>query len=208
MTPLSTLEVTMPVDVFRALVTAATVDLKTGLLTCHAWHARAAALLSATERPIALYMLDVDRFAEVNRAIGHVDADAALARVAHALRRAMGTDAVVGRFGGDEFVAIASVDGAAAARRAGQDACNRVAEPAPVTGRPPAPAGVRVTASIGGVVTRSSTPDLTALLWAADAALYAAKRAGGNTVRIVEAEPARETELEPTERGSSGDHSA
>ncbi|WP_344252583.1 GGDEF domain-containing protein [Pseudonocardia hydrocarbonoxydans] len=196
----------MPVGVFRALVTAATVDMKTGLLTCHAWHARAAALLSVTERPIALYVLDVDRFGEVNKAIGHVDADAALARAAHALRRAMGADAVVGRFGGDEFVAITPVDGAEAARRAGQDACDRVAEPVP--GRPPAPAGLTVTASIGGVVTRSSTPDLTALLWAADAALYSAKRAGGNTVRIVEAELARDTELEPTERGSSGDQIA
>lgn len=184
MTASSPFDVTVPVDVLRALVTAATLDAKTGLLTCPAWQPRAAARLARADRPFALYLVDLDRFRAVNAAVGHLAADAVLARAARALCAATGPDGVVGRFGGDEFVVAVPVDDRWSARRIGQRMCDGVATPVPGGGLATPGGGLSVTASVGGAVTRSTGSGLTESLWAADSALYTAKRSGGNTARI------------------------
>jgi diguanylate cyclase (GGDEF)-like protein len=175
--------IALPVELVHHLLVAATHDAKTGVLTSAAWHARATTALR--RRPgWGLLLVDLDRFAALNAAHGHPAADQVLARVATALRAAAGPRGVVGRFGGDEFVMLVPAGDPAALRRAGERARHGVAT---LTVRVTGPAGpVRVTgvtASVGAALNGDGL-DLTALLWSADTALYAAKHAGGDLVRL------------------------
>lgn len=77
------------------------------------WLARAVAWGLARRRPLALVMLDLDRFKQVNDTQGHLAGDALLRRTADVLRRwsdacarAGGGRPRVARFGGDEFLAL------------------------------------------------------------------------------------------------------
>ncbi len=129
--------------------------------------------------PFCLARVDVDRFKHVNDTYGHAAGDDLLVTVARALRRATRAGDVVSRIGGDEFDLIVrgSLDGATAA-------CERALGELRAAG---ARSGRAVSASIGVAAAR---PGLTrdALAAEADAALYAAKRAGGDRV-VVAADP-------------------
>src|SRR5690606_34359943 len=54
-------------------------------------------------RACAIFLLDLDRFKQVNDTMGHPAGDALLQQVADRLRSAVGKDGSVGRLGGDEF---------------------------------------------------------------------------------------------------------
>jgi diguanylate cyclase (GGDEF)-like protein len=138
---------------------------------------RIAAHAARTGDPFAVVMIDLDHFKPVNDSFGHAAGDALLVAVADVLRGETRGYDVVGRRGGDEFIAVLpGVDAAGAANvmercRAGITALR--------VGRPP----VSATASIG--VAGSSggrTVDAQQLVRAADAAVYAAKARGGNCV--------------------------
>ena len=58
------------------------------------------------ERLLAVLLLDLDRFREVNSTLGHEVGDALLADTANRLRSAGGSEALVGRLGGDEFAIV------------------------------------------------------------------------------------------------------
>lgn len=63
--------------------------------------------------PIYLLMVDADHFKEINDTYGHVEGDAALVRIADALRTAckgLKKRATIARYGGDEFVVLAKAD--------------------------------------------------------------------------------------------------
>ena len=175
--------IALPVELVHRLLVAATVDGKTGVLTSAAWHGRATEAME--QRPDwGLLLVDLDRFAALNAAHGHPAADQVLAQVAAALRAAAGRRGVVGRFGGDEFVVLVPAADLAALRRAGERARHGVATlTARVTG-PDGPVRVTgITVSVGAAL-HGGGVDLTALLWSADTALYAAKHAGGDLVRL------------------------
>ena len=177
--------IAVPVPVLHALITAATIEPKTGLLPCHTWSARAAARLqhgeaAAGDCDLALLVVDVDGFAVVNTRIGHLAADLILRDIAAALRAAAGPDALVGRFGGDEFVVLVPTDDPAAL---GGRVCASVSHLTVYDDGSEDPHAVGLTVSAGIATCAGSAPDLTVLLWAADRALYVAKRAGGNTSR-------------------------
>lgn len=165
---------------YAQLRAAARTDPKTGLLNASTWNAeteREIARAVRARRPLAVMIVDLDRFKAVNDAHGHLVGDQVLAAVADLLRSELREVDVLGRFGGEEFVAALSAD-AALARSIAERLRRRIAEHViDASGVP-----VRVTASIGIATLGQDGTDPTELLTAADAALYAAKTAGRNRV--------------------------
>lgn len=126
--------------------------------------------------PLALLLVDVDRLKQVNDSRGHRAGDDVLCRVASGIARACRGGDACGRWGGDEFLVVApstSADGAwALATRIRES----VADSGPDAG-PSVSIGVAVADAL------PATASVDRLLQAADRALYAAKRAGGDRVR-------------------------
>lgn len=131
------------------------------------------------DEPLAVVMLDLDHFKEVNDSHGHAAGDQVLRAVADACRDVLRTSDVVGRLGGEEFAILlpaTSLDGArqfAERLRSAIAAC-RIGLPG---------AEISLTATLG-VAARVPGEDLTLdeLLARADAALYRGKAAGRNRV--------------------------
>ena len=135
-----------------------------------------AALASAARRhgrPLAVAMVDLDAFKAVNDRHGHDVGDRALVAAGDALARALRAEDVLGRLGGEEFLALLP--------DADEDAAARAAERlrAAVAG---AGGPVPVTASVGWAVLQDSE-DPDELVQRADTALYNAKAAGRDCVR-------------------------
>jgi two-component system, cell cycle response regulator len=135
-----------------------------------------AALVSGArrhDRPLAVAMIDLDGFKAVNDRHGHETGDRVLVAAAEALQRALRAEDVLGRLGGEEFLAVLPDTGAAPAGRAAERLRAAVAD----AGGP-----VRVTASVGWAVLRAGEePD--DLVRRADDALYTAKQEGRDRVR-------------------------
>jgi two-component system cell cycle response regulator len=134
-----------------------------------------AALVSGARRhgrPMAVAMIDLDRFKSINDRHGHEVGDRVLVAAADALARSLRAEDVIGRLGGEEFLVLLPDTDEEAAESA--SARLRVA----VSG---ARGPVRVTASVGWAVLADDDPD--DLVRRADEALYEAKAAGGNCVR-------------------------
>ncbi len=68
--------------------------------------ALAEAKVSIHEAPLSLALLDVDHFFKINEEYGHITGDHVLVAVAEAILANTGTNALVGRYGGDEFVIL------------------------------------------------------------------------------------------------------
>lgn len=130
---------------------------------------------------LALLMLDVDHFKHINDDYGHAGGDEVLRQLGKRLRTSVRPLDAVGRYGGEEFMIVLPNCSHASARVVAERLRSAVAS-APVAFESHT---IRVTASLGGVVTLQpgSTSDELAKL--ADQALYAAKRAGRNRVRMV-----------------------
>lgn len=140
-------------------------------------------------RPLALLLVDVDHFKQINDRWGHLAGDQVLRHFATLLQHDLqGDDTLLGRYGGEEFVLVlaGSTQGEAMARAA---AIRTVLQQKPARlGTGP----VTVTASIG-LAMDDGHGDLSALLAAADAALYRAKAAGRD--RLACATPAEISRL-------------
>jgi diguanylate cyclase (GGDEF)-like protein len=140
-------------------------------------------------RPLALLIGDIDWFKKVNDTWGHAGGDRVLAAVAGALMQARRRGDTVARIGGEEFGVILPETGLAEALRAAERLRAAVAALRfdPGAGREPH----GVTLSIG-VATAGAADDITAsaLYERADAAMYAAKRAGRNRVSTGTPDPA------------------
>ena len=135
------------------------------------------------EHPMAVALVDVDRFREYNEARGHAAGDEVLRKVAALLDGAVRRVDLVARYGGEEFaVVLARADRAAALAAA--EKLRATVEQAALP-HPASEAG-RVTISVGVAVFPDDAGELGALVDAADAALFAAKRAGRNVVRAHE----------------------
>lgn len=127
------------------------------------------------DAPVAAVFIDLDGFKQANDDYGHLLGDRVLQHVARLLERTVGAHDVVARLGGDEFVVVTSPPDADDARALGQRLVDAVRSLSIVEGRT-----VRLGASVGiGLVTRPGPGvDPAVLLDRADAAVYAAKRAG------------------------------
>jgi diguanylate cyclase (GGDEF)-like protein/PAS domain S-box-containing protein len=148
-------------------------DPLTGVLNHGAIVGEMRSLISAGEcaTPWAVAMIDVDRLKVMNDTYGHQVGDAVLVAVAAALSR---DDALVGRYGGDEFVAILPGADRNAAERYRKDATDALAG-ATVTD-PQTGATVRAEASIGLAIYPEDGSTLTDLIKISDYAMYAVKR--------------------------------
>ncbi len=134
----------------------------------------------ADDRPVAVLFLDVDGFKAVNDSLGHDAGDVLIREVADRLAAHTREEDTVGRLGADEFVILGrgcdQADAAALALRC-QDA---FLEPFVVDGR-----SVSLTVSVGIAVADGSDDDRAGgLVRDADLAMYAAKAAGRNAVRL------------------------
>jgi diguanylate cyclase (GGDEF)-like protein len=137
--------------------------------------------------PLSVILCDLDHFKEVNDTHGHRAGDAVLREGAAALRRCLRSTDILGRYGGEEFLAVLpQVDLPAACAAA--ERLRRSLEGVPV----PVESGARigVTGSFG-VATQSELPQATGdlLVSLADRRLYEAKAAGRNCIRPWSGEP-------------------
>src|SRR5579859_7410876 len=170
----------------QQLAAAARTDPKTGLLNATAWQREADAEVIRALRasaPLSLLLVDVDHFKQVNDSHGHLIGDEVLRALAAELRQQVRESDVVGRFGGEEFtVLLPRTDGDGACRIA--ERLRSSAGLLSVAADPVTDARISVTVSIGVAVLGQHGSDLFELLAAADLALYRAKDAGRNQVRL------------------------
>jgi diguanylate cyclase (GGDEF)-like protein len=124
----------------------------------------------------ALLLCDLDHFKGVNDKLGHAAGDAVLQDVAYVMRAALRAGDSIYRVGGEEILVV--LPGASHA-----DALE-IAERLRRLVRERRPVGVAVTISVGVAISRPKTVDTDDLVARADAALYAAKAGGRDTVVV------------------------
>jgi diguanylate cyclase (GGDEF)-like protein len=124
----------------------------------------------------AMLLCDLDHFKRVNDRLGHAAGDTVLQEVAYTMRAALRAGDSIYRIGGEEILVV--LPGATR-----EDAIG-VSERLRSAVRERRPVGVQVTVSIGVAVSRPDVVDTDDLLARADAALYAAKAGGRDTVYI------------------------
>jgi diguanylate cyclase (GGDEF)-like protein len=130
-----------------------------------------------TGQSVALLILDVDRFKQVNDTYGHPGGDRVLIEVARRLRGSIPAGTVVSRYGGEEFAVLLPQTGPEGAA-AGAESLRKAIGNTPVTVRPDTL--ITVTISIGAACLPDHADTAEALVRTADHALYAAKEAGRN----------------------------
>ncbi|AYF29675.1 GGDEF-domain containing protein [Micromonospora tulbaghiae] len=160
-------------------------DQLTGLLNRAALLAKGDQALRqrAHDHPVALLLLDVNQFKEVNDTLGHSAGDQLLRLTSNRLAALTRPGDLLGRLGGDEFALLLTsvplVEDRTAplayALRQAREVAERLAAPTEV-------AGVRmsVEVAVGVVVADAGAADLTELLRRADIAMYQAKEGGGS----------------------------
>lgn len=139
-------------------------------------------LEQSPEGAFAFFILDIDHFKEINDRLGHAVGDTVLVEFARVLRSQFAQGDIVGRIGGDEFIAFMPVAGATvveerATALVGALQQNIAAEAGTLT----------VTASIGVTLTKTTQTDFDTLYKLADTALYEAKGQGRNRFVMIAA---------------------
>jgi diguanylate cyclase (GGDEF)-like protein len=166
------------VDSASELERVAHTDALTGLANRHAIVDELARRLRDPARGLAVMLLDLDHFKQVNDLHGHLAGDAVLRDVAERLRVALPA-ATIGRWGGEEFIALLDVSAAGQADAIAESARTLIAATPVRCGE----RDVSISTSIG-VALRRAGDGMDAILANADAALYRAKRAGRNRVEL------------------------
>jgi diguanylate cyclase (GGDEF)-like protein len=136
--------------------------------------AHAVAGARRTRRALAVLLVDLDGFKEVNDSFGHRQGDLVLAQVAQRLQRALRAADTVARLGGDEFVAVLPRARRAVALAVAERILRELASPLAVEGTV-----LSLRASIGVAFFAADGEDADALMLSADRAMYVAKRSGG-----------------------------
>jgi diguanylate cyclase (GGDEF)-like protein len=125
--------------------------------------------------PLAVIMMDLDHFKRINDRGGHPFGDQVLVETGALLKRHVRGSDIACRFGGEEFAVVLPKTTIESALRRSEEICSAVRAERRLHG---------VTASLGVALCPTHATDADALLRAADHALYQAKKAGRNQVRI------------------------
>jgi diguanylate cyclase (GGDEF)-like protein len=133
-----------------------------------------------TRAPLALIMMDLDRFKSVNDSLGHQAGDRVLAEVGRRLAEAGRAVDWLCRYGGEEFLAVLADSDAAGALLAAERFRSAVGALPIDAGR--ATRSVTLSAGIAAYDGSAEWPTVETLLGAADAALFRAKEGGRNRV--------------------------
>jgi len=120
---------------------------------------------------VALVLVDLDRFKDVNDTLGHHNGDVLLVELSQRLAKYCGDRAAVGRLGGDEFAVVLSEGSDAdTAARVARDLVRVIAQPVMLQG-----VRIEMAASVGIAVFPDHGTNAAALLQRADVAMYSAK---------------------------------
>jgi diguanylate cyclase len=136
-----------------------------------------------TGRPMSVLFLDIDHFKHINDTYGHAAGDSVLRAIARVLEEACRLSDVIFRYGGEEFLVVMG-DTDAQQMLVGAERLRQMIENTPI--RLPDGSMQSITVSIGAAQ-YAGHPDYEALLRAADAALYRAKKNGRNRIEVAEA---------------------
>jgi diguanylate cyclase (GGDEF)-like protein len=139
----------------------------------------------------ALLLLDLDNFKDVNDSLGHAGGDRTIEEVAGVLRSRMRETDVLARLGGDEFGIVLPRCSVAEAKVVAETIATAIRNHIPQEGLPP------ITASVGIAIFGDTGTSLDAVRTEADTALYAAKDAGRDAVRVFS--PLAGADLAPAE---------
>ncbi|NEV62092.1 diguanylate cyclase [Thiorhodococcus minor] len=169
---------------------ASMTDPLTGLLNRRGFEAKLEQALSLKDRPLdgrlALIMVDLDLFKEVNDTHGHDAGDAVLRCVGGRLSTLVRRSDLVGRMGGDEFVVlVTAVDRPESLVSLARKIIRAVSQHCEIGGG----RSVRVGASLGIALSQGGPDCRTQLLREADEAMYRAKRMSRNTFCFSRADP-------------------
>src|SRR6266568_8492641 len=171
------------------LLTDSRADSKTGLLNAATWERESAAEVTRavrTRSPLAVALLDIDRFKVINDTYGHLVGDQVLKEIARTLSSMLREYDMAGRFGGEEFSLLLPQTRAVDAFRIAERVRAEIAGLSIIA--PGATGGerVHVTVSIGvAALDSGSVRKLAELMAAADAALYRAKAGGRDQVQMI-----------------------
>jgi diguanylate cyclase (GGDEF)-like protein len=147
----------------------------------------------------AMLIIDIDHFKSINDQHGHAEGDEALKLVAAELRSAVREPAFLGRLGGEEFVVVlpdTAMEAATATAERIREDVMRIDTRRWLADR-------KITVSIGVTVSVPQTDTCSTMLQRADTALYAAKRAGRNQVKVTVPTPAAPPSQEPKRAADS-----
>jgi diguanylate cyclase (GGDEF)-like protein len=134
-------------------------------------------------QPVSVLMFDLDHFKSINDRFGHGIGDRVLKLFAETLFVRLKSTDIIGRVGGEEFAALLADADAQGAARAAERVREAFAEAAKVIDG----IAVEATVSVGGVTGEAFDTNLHLLIERADIALYAAKEAGRNCVKMLDA---------------------
>lgn len=127
-------------------------------------------------KTVALMLVDLDRFKEVNDTLGHAEGDSLLKEAAQRMLNCVRKTDIVGRPGGDEFtIALSELDDVLSVERVAYSVLSKLSEPYQLGNEM-----AYISASIGITFYPEDATDVTTLFKFADQAMYAAKHQGRN----------------------------
>ena len=134
------------------------------------------------EAPLSLALLDVDKFKGINDEFGHVTGDHVLVAVAKVIQAHVGKDALVGRYGGDEYVIIFPGEEREQAFLKMEQIRLELSQTEVVTGDGKSIQGISISAGVASFPMDGRTEN--ELFRKADHALYRAKASGRMQIRL------------------------